>query len=393
MGEAVHVVVITRGLFDIPAVPLSRVFEKDQVVALSHAEIGVGVVSVGAVTMRYSTTRVEYPRKAYLGSAPVFRSYRRAWFPARWESAALRGARNYRLVEPLFASYTDEHGVPDVIHAHNLLDAGLLAHRLSQRFGIPYVVTEHTSSFIDYRCVEQSAHAIASAATSASRILAVGHQLKVGLERGLAAYPIADVDVVPNVLPSALVTQPLARRRAEPFTVLGIGGLIPRKDYALLIRAFAAAGLPPDARLVLGGSGPEVHRLRRLGGELGLDGRLSLLGSLTRDQVLDTMKSADVFAHPSRAESFGVVVIEALAMGLPVVATASGGPEEIVGATDGLIVKAGDERSFARALEDIYSRRLEFDSYDLRRRCLERYGPIRFARTMETIYSEVAGKP
>ena len=99
-----------------------------------------------------------------------------------------------------------------------------------------------------------------------------------------------------------------------------------KKGQADLLRAFAErfAG-DPSVRLGIGGDGPERGRLHELAGSLAIAEQVDWLGALDRDGVRQAMCEADAFVLPSRLETFGVVVIEALACGLPVVATRSGG--------------------------------------------------------------------
>lgn len=109
-----------------------------------------------------------------------------------------------------------------------------------------------------------------------------------------------------------------------------------------------------DAHLLLLGDGPERAALTELAGRLRLDGRVAFKGSVPEDEVRRSMGSADLFLLPSHAEPLGVVVMEAMAMATPVIATAAGGVGEIVTAgVDARTVPPGDAAALAAAILDL----------------------------------------
>lgn len=129
----------------------------------------------------------------------------------------------------------------------------------------------------------------------------------------------------------------------EPLQVLSVGRLSPEKGQVGLVEAFALAtrsGL--DARLVLVGGGPEEDRIRAAAKRLGVAGRVELRGPLPEADVLEAMARAHVFVLSSLSEGLPVVLMEALGLGLPVVAPAiSGIPELVVHGESGLLFEAG----------------------------------------------------
>lgn len=134
--------------------------------------------------------------------------------------------------------------------------------------------------------------------------------------------------------------------------VLGVGRLVAQKNFALLLQAFAADAGPSD-RLVIAGEGPERSRLKRLASRLGISGRTTFAGHC--DDIASLLEGADIFALSSDYEGVPAVLIEALAAGLPIVATdcsASIGCLTGFG-RDGITVPPGDTDGFGRALRAI----------------------------------------
>jgi len=147
----------------------------------------------------------------------------------------------------------------------------------------------------------------------------------------------------PDALPTA------AALAARENIVVGIGRLVPEKGFASLIDAFAGSKLA--SRLILLGEGPERAKLEAQIARLGLGGRVELRGYV---QGLGAVfAQVKMLALSSRSEAFGNVIVEALAFGLPVVATTSGGPPEILdNGRFGRLVAIDDAAAMARAIDE-----------------------------------------
>ncbi len=133
--------------------------------------------------------------------------------------------------------------------------------------------------------------------------------------------------------------------------VLAVGTIEPRKDYPLLVRAFAAvaAAHPDTALVVVGGDGWGAEAFARAVADSPVGGRIVRPGYLDDAALAEALSGAAVLAYPSRYEGFGFPPLQAMAAGVPVVATAGGAVPEVVG--DGAwLVGTGDEDALAGAL-------------------------------------------
>jgi glycosyltransferase involved in cell wall biosynthesis len=173
--------------------------------------------------------------------------------------------------------------------------------------------------------------------------------------------PIDTISVVHNGIPIPPIVTPAERekRRMDARVALGIpsdgpllvavGNLYGVKDHASLLRA---AAMLPDVRVAIAGRGEEEEPLRKLAATLAIDKRTHLLG--LRDDIDRVLRAADVFVQPSRSEGLPLAILEAMAAGLPVVATRVGGmAEAIVDGVTGLLVEPGDLAALAAALRTI----------------------------------------
>ena len=165
------------------------------------------------------------------------------------------------------------------------------------------------------------------------------------------------VTVVPNPAPElpALAGRDGARAllNVEGFTLAAAGRLTPQKALGDALEALAQV---EDVSLIVAGDGPERGALERRAQELGLSPRVRLLGARPRDEVLLIFRAADAAILTSAWENLPHSVLEALAVGTPVIATAVGGvPEVVRDGVNGLLVPPGDVGELARAIRRVSS--------------------------------------
>jgi glycosyltransferase involved in cell wall biosynthesis len=167
----------------------------------------------------------------------------------------------------------------------------------------------------------------------------------------------ARVSVLPNPAPKIPAMPPRDELRAE-FGLEGnalvfAGRLGPQKSLGTALRALVSV---PDVALAVAGDGPDRGALERQARELGLDRRVSFLGGVPREQVLRLFRAADASVLPSAWENFPHTVVEALAVGCPVIASAVGGvPEVVDDEENGLLVTPGDPEALAAAIGRYFS--------------------------------------
>jgi glycosyltransferase involved in cell wall biosynthesis len=141
--------------------------------------------------------------------------------------------------------------------------------------------------------------------------------------------------------------------KAPGATILCVAHLYPRKDVATLVETLPGV---PGARLTIVGDGPERPRIQARARELGLlDGRrVELLGHLPFERLAAELRSADVFCLPSLQEGFGIVFLEAMAAGLPIVAARAGAvPETVPDGECGILAPPGNPAALASALSTL----------------------------------------
>lgn len=242
----------------------------------------------------------------------------------------------------------------DAVHVFFSLPTGALLPFLSLR-DTPVVVSLRGSDVPGYdrhNSSLQRAHKLLAPLTRwiwrrADRVVAVCESLG---QLALRTWPDLRYAVVPNGVDLALFhpAEPTTRRPSKRIRCLAVARLIERKGLGDLIRALALLG-PGRFELEIVGGGADERVLRDLAAQLGVDVRF--LGPLPRPEVAKRYREADLFTLPSSAEAFGNVFAEALASGLPIVGSATGGiPDLVEHGSNGLLVPPGDVHALAGAI-------------------------------------------
>lgn len=272
---------------------------------------------------------------------------------------------------------------PDVVHANSHLSA-LAALALRK----PFVYSEHWTAFLpeNPNDLSPAMRRVARLALERARVvLPVSEAMRRSLA-GLA--PGARFRVVPNVVDDELFRP----GRGGDGSRLLTAGLL-REDGAkgvdYLLEALALLDGP---RLEVVGDGPKRGEYEALARRLGLDGRVTFHGLRPKPELAALMREADLFVLASRFENNPCVAIEAMASGLPVVATRVGGLPELVDERSGLLAEPRDPESIAARIQEALDG--SFDRAEIARRARERFGRERVAELLASAYEEAAaGRP
>jgi glycosyltransferase involved in cell wall biosynthesis len=179
----------------------------------------------------------------------------------------------------------------------------------------------------------------------------------------------------------------------QPETLLlgSVARLYPQKNLSLLLRAFAKLSTNQEWKAVLIGDGPERSSLLSLGSELGLTDRLIWLGA--RDDVEGWLAAMDIFVHTANFEGMPNAVMEAMAMKLPVVASAVDGTRDLIeDGVSGYLVPSGNVDAFAERIRELMenpdrARRLGETAH---RDVLERFGMARMIQAYDDLFRSLA---
>lgn len=225
-----------------------------------------------------------------------------------------------------------ERFAPRIAQAH-LARAAHLGGRAAHDLGVPTVAKTH--NLVDVKYYRDIDCLVPTTAAQRRHLEA----------QGLRAESIRQIPNFSAVTPVAAVD----RVATQPWIIKSAGRFVPKKGYSALLTAFArlrAQGV--DARLVIGGDGPEASRLKAQAAQLALADVVSFPGWI--DNVADFLRDAHLFVLPSHDEPFGIVVLEAMACGVPIVTTPTAGPLEILDAESASFAARDDAEGLYHAL-------------------------------------------
>lgn len=300
-----------------------------------------------------------------------------------WVTVAMEG----------FNAYFRERGVPHLLHAHGrYLMAGSLALRIKDSRGVPFVYTEHSTWYRRGIAPVESKPTLRNVLRESSRTIAVSDDLL----RDMTAFAgmSSDCSIVhPNTFDDLFeVSEPnWTYDEKRPLRLLTVASLEEKKGIDVLLDAvkiLATIPAMPDFLVSIFGDGPSRDVLLRRAEELDISGIVSFEGTADKDRLIREYDQADIFVLPSRFETFGVVVIEALSRGCPVVVTRSGGPEKFVTSRDGEICDAGDTIELADSILLAIKKLHTYNRSEIRASAIERWGGDAFLRFMRGVYQQ-----
>lgn len=277
---------------------------------------------------------------------------------------------------------------PEVIHARFSLPTGFAAAVAGILSGLPTVITEDASCFAGYLDTYFHRLLLRWTMNRANQVVAVSHPLK---ETILASGIQVSIEVIGNSVDCTVFHPTPVRPSTNYLRVAFVGRMAKTKGIDILLHAVkaATARLKQPLRLSLIGDGPDLSAFQQLCQDMGLGDICLFLGSRPREEVAKILRESHFLILPSLEESFGIVLIEAMACGKPVIATRCGGPESFVTPETGLIVPPGDVEALAAALETMTDNLTDYDPQRIAVYARENFGYETVAARLTAIYESV----
>jgi glycosyltransferase involved in cell wall biosynthesis len=287
----------------------------------------------------------------------------------------------------LIKRYIQIKGRPDLIHAHCALSAGIAAARFKKKTGLPFLVTEHSSAFYFGDIKTWQNGLLSKVYNNASETFAVSKILADNMQQ----FCSKKVSILPNFLNTRFFNANDAlpiKKDSNDFVFFSLGNLIPNKGYSNLLKAFKIAfENRENFKLYIGGVGYLENELKEQVNYLGLSNKVKFLGHLTQSEVRDYLNFSDAFVLASEYETFGIVYIEAMACGKPVIATINGGPREFVTKECGYLVNSNNINELASALRNLKENISIYDADRIKQYVYERFDSKKLATELFGIYN------
>lgn len=286
----------------------------------------------------------------------------------------------------------------DVINTHFVLPTGPVGYVLSKLADIPNVLSVHGGDLYD-PSKSSSPHrnwllrvAVRRLALAADAIVAQSSNTLANLHRFFA--PEADVSIIPLGIPrppSATALRERYQLDEEDVVFVTIGRLVARKAVDQLVGCVAELGNPKVKLLVIG-NGPRASALGELAVQLNVVDQIRFMGRIDEDAKREVLALSDVFVSTSQHEGFGLVFLEAMAAGLPVVCYDNGGQTDFLreGET-GFVVPLNDRATFRQKCQELVaSEQLRTSIGQRNLRLVEKYFIDRCAEEYEKLFGAIA---
>lgn len=290
---------------------------------------------------------------------------------------------NKRL-DKLYKEIVKREGKVDIIHCQSSFWAGISASYISRKYGIPLIITEHSSLKTAIYIKDSYKPYIKKSYLQADVLVAVGNGLKKEIEELTGRK---DIKVIHNLIP--VENFYISSNENSEFTFFSLAFLEGEKGFDILLKAFGKYFKNTKTKLLIGGEGSQKTLLINLTKELGIENQVEFLGRLSREEVSKYMSLCDSFVLPSKYETFGVVYIEALASGKPVIGTFNGGAEDIINKNNGLIVKVNDVDELGLAMKNIMKNITSYNPKEIRNECIERFSKKKIINEILKVYNDV----
>ncbi|WP_252254550.1 glycosyltransferase [Clostridium sp. ZBS12] len=361
-------------------------FFKEQFKALSNSgeKITVAYNEIWPLTLIGKTKE---KRKINFSIEDNLRTYRYRDFNYFPKNPLMFKSFNKRM-DKLYKEIVKKEGKVDIIHAHSAMWGGISAAYISEKYNIPLVITEHSSlKYAKYLKDNYKKH-IYKAYESCDSLIAVGN----GLKKELNTYVNKDIEVIHNMVDLSLFNMESDSNteiRNNKTTFFSCAFLEEGKGMELLIRCFKEAFINEHVVLKIGGEGSLKSSLEELVKSIGMEKQIFFLGALSRQEVANEMKNCDIFALPSEHETFGVVYIEALACGKPVIGAKNGGAEDIITKENGIIIEKNNEGQLISALKYMKENYKNYDENNIRNITIKNYSEDLLVENLKGVYKRV----
>ncbi|MBQ7134365.1 MAG: glycosyltransferase [Ruminococcus sp.] len=308
--------------------------------------------------------------------------------PAKFSKAQDKYVSNlfYKIIRKQMQEDKKQGIAPDLIHAHVSHSCAYYCVEPAKRLGLPLVVTEHYSGLVLGIASEKEYNKVAYTINNSDAFIFVGSNFQEFLCNKLGISK--KTYVIPNMIDTN--NYEVGSKTNEVFTFLTACHLKTHKSVDLVVKALHKAfHNDENVKLMIAGDGDEYDNLKSLIEELNEESRISMFGRYSREQSKELFSKADTFVLTSKAETFGIVYIEALASGVPCIGTKGQGADDIIDESNGFTVDYGDVDQLAERMQELYKNRELYKREEIRQACVDKFDKSSVCEKIEEVYKVI----
>lgn len=287
------------------------------------------------------------------------------------------------LLDRIYQKAVKQYGKPDILYSHYLPTTQMATH-LKQKYNIPLVGIEHWSE-MGYNPIQPNIIPMAQYTyRHIDQLLTVSSALQKNIQEQLQTTSL----VVCNMVGTEFVYKPTKKTHTSVRFVT-TGSLLYVKGIDVLLNALSYIPSQINWELFIIGTGKLQNDLKQLTQTLGIGNKVHFCGKKNKQEIVKLYHTCDAYISASRSETFGVAIIEALACGLPVISTMSGGPADIINSTNGILVPVNDANALAEAIKKMVSTYSTYNHQAIAEDCQARFSPKVIAQQLTEIFRQV----
>jgi L-malate glycosyltransferase len=285
-----------------------------------------------------------------------------------------------------FKKYIKIYGKPDLLHIHFSEFSIWTAYKIKQKYKIPYIVTEHSTDFLDgkyernYPKNSKVFLNISKAFRSSKKVICVSSILKKKVKKYFKLKKNL-VIVIPNLSISIKF-----KKYKQKNSIIFVGSFEERKNPLLLLKSFKKI-YKKNLKLNLVGNGPLKSKIDSFVKNNDLQKNVKIFTTLNRKNVLKLINQSSILVLPSNFETFGVVVIEAYSMGVPVVMTDSLGVRDLYNSNCSLLIKKNSPTALIKAILKILGNKKKYKPNKIINFYKKKFSPEIVTKKIQLVYN------
>ncbi|PGX10516.1 glycosyltransferase [Bacillus sp. AFS033286] len=281
---------------------------------------------------------------------------------------------------------TRKVGKIDIIHAHAVNCAGILGRMMGNYSGIPMIVTEHSTGLYKVSKNHKEKNIYRETYNSAEKVISVSPAFSECIAEIKGDQH--NIMYIPNMIDFKHFYN--RNNREKEFVFISIGFLTFKKGMDIVIKGFAEFNDKyPNSILKIVGHGQELENLQTLTKKLKKENSIEFVGAVARKDLPEVLSTANCLSMGSRLETFGLIFIEALACGLPIIGTACDGPKVIINEKNGIIVEIDCPEEMSKAMKSIYENYNKYNPDLIREDAERKYSENSVSKRIVNLYKQV----
>ncbi len=288
-----------------------------------------------------------------------------------------------------FNRYVKDNGLPDLIHCQSIFNAGFLGEYIFDKHKIPYIITEHNSGFYyKDQGFEKYYSKVLRLINKSQKCFAVSSNYAKHLNVELKSNIKWNTHY--NIVDNRFLNSKINIPNKNKFIFLCVSRLHSIKNIDIIIKSFKIFNQQhPNSELRIVGVGYELKKLKNLVQKLKINKNVIFLGQKLRSEIINEYKSCSAFIYASNFETFGVIFVEAMASGRPIITLSCGSSEEIIPEYAGIIVKKKTSIDMSNAMIKLYKDYYKYNPVKIRQYCKSKFSEKKLSLKMIEYYKSV----